>query len=365
MYRSLTLQTCRICGIDDNAFSPLSALTYIYLAYNQISSPLSSATFAGLTRLAHLNLGVNQIASISSNVFTNVNQLTYLNLGTNSITMITNGAFDSLTALRTLYLDTNQLSALPDHLLDRCSLLNVLAVHANPFLMRLPYDLFRNLTSATEVGQPGASRPATQIVCWPAPSPSYLAFPYSTNLCSPDGSETFGTAQAGGYLSLTCPAYSVISDVVFASFGTPVGVSGRYQLGNCTSSSSLDVVRASCLKQKRCLLTASLATESYSRKTNVNWESHRQAANHAIHTAVKYDVVSTDRCNDSVNGSKRAIGDPVVGGDAKDDTDLVVVVDGRFRALSIPFDYLYATKLQRPDTCHGRLVDQGWQGLWF
>lgn len=95
--------------------------------------------------------------------------------------MITNGAFDSLTALRTLYLDTNQLSALPDHLLDRCSLLNVLldveicptrkptpdqltrpvcrAVHANPFLMRLPYDLFRNLTSATEVGQPGQVHP--------------------------------------------------------------------------------------------------------------------------------------------------------------------------------------------------------------
>ncbi|CEP02510.1 hypothetical protein PBRA_009094 [Plasmodiophora brassicae] len=122
-------------------------------------------------------------------------------------------------------------------------------------LMRLPYGIFRNLTLLSNIW---TYKPPTQIVCWPAPPPSQLLIQgYSSNLCAPDGSATYGTAVSNGYLALSCPAKSFISGVTFASFGTPVGVSGRYQLGTCAFNSTVAAVSSACIKHQSCLLMAS------------------------------------------------------------------------------------------------------------
>ncbi len=47
------------------------------------------------------------------------------------------------------------------------------------------------------------------------------------------------SAAEGSYLTLTAPAGKVISEIVFASYGTPGGTCGNYTIGGCHSTSSM------------------------------------------------------------------------------------------------------------------------------
>lgn len=51
---------------------------------------------------------------------------------------------------------------------------------------------------------------------------------------------------------LKCPNKKVITSVDFASFGDPFGSCGHFNLGNCTSSSSKQVVEQFCLGKAKC-----------------------------------------------------------------------------------------------------------------
>lgn len=51
-----------------------------------------------------------------------------------------------------------------------------------------------------------------------------------------------GTADEGGIIVLTAPAGSVFTSVNFASYGTPTGTTGSFQLGSCHATNSLSIV---------------------------------------------------------------------------------------------------------------------------
>uniref|UniRef100_A0A7N0U170 Beta-galactosidase n=1 Tax=Kalanchoe fedtschenkoi TaxID=63787 RepID=A0A7N0U170_KALFE len=53
---------------------------------------------------------------------------------------------------------------------------------------------------------------------------------------------------------LRCPENMRISDVKFASFGTPTGTCGSYQIGECHDPLSLSVVAKICLQKNECVI---------------------------------------------------------------------------------------------------------------
>jgi len=59
-------------------------------------------------------------------------------------------------------------------------------------------------------------------------------------------------------VNLGCPPGTVITSVEFASFGTPSGSCGSYQLGNCNAANSTAIVEKQCLKQSGCTVPVSV-----------------------------------------------------------------------------------------------------------
>jgi hypothetical protein len=87
------------------------------------------------------------------------------------------------------------------------------------------------------------------------------------------GSDTGGTAGTGGgggnssppicasadegyVLSLSCPGSSVVQSIVFASYGTPTGECGAFEVSACDSTTSVTEVEAACLGENSCSIDA-------------------------------------------------------------------------------------------------------------
>jgi hypothetical protein len=68
------------------------------------------------------------------------------------------------------------------------------------------------------------------------------------------------TAAEGSTLTLACPTGQAISNVSFASYGTPGGACGAFIAGRCRSALSQSVVSAACNGKTSCSLVASNAT---------------------------------------------------------------------------------------------------------
>ena len=58
-----------------------------------------------------------------------------------------------------------------------------------------------------------------------------------------------GTADEEGTVSLTAPPGSTFTSVEFASYGTPIGTCGNFELGGCHAVSSLGIVQTYVLGQ--------------------------------------------------------------------------------------------------------------------
>ncbi len=59
----------------------------------------------------------------------------------------------------------------------------------------------------------------------------------------------WGTAGENGTISLTAPSGSLFSNVLFASYGTPTGSNGAFQLGSCHAANSANLVAANFIGQ--------------------------------------------------------------------------------------------------------------------
>ncbi|XP_062166454.1 beta-galactosidase 15-like [Alnus glutinosa] len=72
---------------------------------------------------------------------------------------------------------------------------------------------------------------------------------------------TVGTACANAYegttLELSCQGGSVISQIKFASFGSPKGACGSFSAGQCESSSALSAIQKACIGKESCSIDVS------------------------------------------------------------------------------------------------------------
>eukprot|EP00898_Chlorokybus_atmophyticus_P005483 jgi/Chlat1/5936/Chrsp4S06411 len=67
----------------------------------------------------------------------------------------------------------------------------------------------------------------------------------------------FTEVDQGHRAHITCPVGTLISDVVFANYGTNLGVGGAYFVDDCSSNNSMSVVSAACLGESSCTVMAS------------------------------------------------------------------------------------------------------------
>jgi hypothetical protein len=73
----------------------------------------------------------------------------------------------------------------------------------------------------------------------------------------PSGPALCGFTEGQNWaITLTCPQ-GVISEVQFASYGTPSGFCGGLKVGSCNAPTSMSVVQAACLNQASCTLNSS------------------------------------------------------------------------------------------------------------
>ncbi|KAL5999217.1 Beta-galactosidase 8 [Asimina triloba] len=73
------------------------------------------------------------------------------------------------------------------------------------------------------------------------------------------GSDLQKERRSGPVLHLACPSESqLISDIKFASFGTPRGTCGSYEHGRCNSTNALAIVQQACVGSKSCSIGVSI-----------------------------------------------------------------------------------------------------------
>jgi hypothetical protein len=65
-----------------------------------------------------------------------------------------------------------------------------------------------------------------------------------------------GIADEGYALNLACSGTSVVTEIVYASYGTPTGSCGSYATSDCDSATSVSQVEAACLGNNNCTLDA-------------------------------------------------------------------------------------------------------------
>lgn len=68
-----------------------------------------------------------------------------------------------------------------------------------------------------------------------------------------------GTADEDGSVLLGCPAEQVIDEVVFASYGDPVGDCGAWAKGSCDAATAVAVVEGRCSGRRSCVVPATNA----------------------------------------------------------------------------------------------------------
>jgi hypothetical protein len=73
--------------------------------------------------------------------------------------------------------------------------------------------------------------------------------------CSqPDTVHVCATVEEGNDANIACPAGYTISDVTFASFGTPSGTCGNFVHGSCDASDSVAISSEVCLGHSNCVI---------------------------------------------------------------------------------------------------------------
>lgn len=65
------------------------------------------------------------------------------------------------------------------------------------------------------------------------------------------------SALEGGVVSLKCSQGTIISEVLFASYGTPTGTCGNFAVGSCDQAHARDVIQDLCIGENSCQISAS------------------------------------------------------------------------------------------------------------
>ena len=77
------------------------------------------------------------------------------------------------------------------------------------------------------------------------------------DIAIPSGGQACGGAPENSSATITCPAGTVISQITFASYGTPTGSCGSFSPSSCNATTSISLVSGLCLGKASCTVSAS------------------------------------------------------------------------------------------------------------
>ncbi len=211
----LQLNTNNLNGGIPPAIGNLTALQYLYLGYNQLTS--IPAELGNLTALQRLGLYNNQLTSIPVELG-NLTALQRLELSSNQLTSIP-AELGNMTNLRYLYLESNQLTSIPVEL-GNLTNLTYLYLGSNQLTGEVPASIM-NTALFADGGEFG-----------------YNAL-YSTNwavFSFLESKQVGGNWYATQSLAPTYPSASVVSDTSIDIFWTPdtYAQAGGYEIWSST-----------------------------------------------------------------------------------------------------------------------------------
>ena len=132
---TLGLSGKSIAALAQGDFAGLSAVATLYLGGNQLGSVMNSlpaGVFGGLPSLEQLFLGRNPLGSrLTAGVFDGLGSLTNLSMGNAQLSSLPEGILDGLTSLESLGLASNQLAALPNGVFEGLTSLTALYLGGN------------------------------------------------------------------------------------------------------------------------------------------------------------------------------------------------------------------------------------------
>lgn len=74
---------------------------------------------------------------------------------------------------------------------------------------------------------------------------------------APCAGSSCGTAREESQATVSCPQGQVISDIRFASYGTPTGSCGSFSKSSCHAANSISIVKSRCVGKASCSVDAS------------------------------------------------------------------------------------------------------------
>lgn len=144
--------------------------------------------------------------------------------------------------------------------ITNAEVLNVRLSDHRPYMVKLKFTVSGGSTP-TPTATPTA--PSTCTPSSPTVAPT-VAPPTAAPTTRPTTAPTqdvicVGPITENNNIVLTCPkANQVMDSVQFASFGTPTGSCGNFQLGNCIGGSSVAVVKDKCVGRNSCTFLNSI-----------------------------------------------------------------------------------------------------------
>ena len=202
--------TGRIPGFTVNDFAGMTRLRHLDLGLNTDTTAilsLPSGLFRENTKLRSLTLKYNYLTAWPADALTGLTDLRWLDLSYNLIPSIPAGALASFTKLRVLNLRGNQIATVPDAVFQGASSLRQLWMDGNPWTgLSIGHFAYRSLTSlrdlrvgttlvrATAADQRNLESvlPAIGVAWWPAAvmtEPPPTPTPTPTATATPDATE--------------------------------------------------------------------------------------------------------------------------------------------------------------------------------
>ncbi|PIK56257.1 hypothetical protein BSL78_06840 [Apostichopus japonicus] len=148
--QTLDFSQNQISHIEPGAFLNVSNVKHLLLSNNALVT-LRNRTFVGTERhLKRIYLDKNEVAIIEEAAFHGLNKVQYLDLGYNNIQSITSGHFLDMPGLEFLILENNELVSIENDTFNCLISLEVIALNNNK-LTSIPNGLFDGLTTLKDI----------------------------------------------------------------------------------------------------------------------------------------------------------------------------------------------------------------------
>ena len=224
---ALSLGGNDLTALPEGVFSGLSNLGWLDLQGNALTE-LPAGVFAGLSNLWHIGLGGNGLTELPAGIFSGLSRLNSLDLYGNDLTELPAGVFAGLSNLWHIGLGGNELTALPPGVFAGLASLEELHLDGNE-LTALPPGIFAGLTSLGRLGlgyNPGSPFTVTAEVTRTDSDDSMSPGPATLEFRVAEGAPfamTIPLSARGGTLSTPSASFAAGATVGTGAILTPDG----------------------------------------------------------------------------------------------------------------------------------------------